>query len=107
MSKYFGIIGFSDSRETRPGIWEPYILERAYYGDVIRDNRKMDDSQQINSNLNINNQFSIIADPYSTKHFHQMKYLIYMGIKWKITSIEVQYPRLLLSVGGEYNEEST
>ena len=27
-----------------------------------------------------------------------------MGAKWKITDVEVQYPRLLLTIGGLYNE---
>jgi hypothetical protein len=32
-----------------------------------------------------------------------MRYVEFMGTKWKITNIEVQYPRLTLSIGGEYN----
>lgn len=107
MAKYYGIIGFADTKETSPGIWQPQIIERAYYGDVIRDNRRWEIGQQINDDFNINNQFSILADPYITRHFRQIKYLVYMGVKWKVTSMEVQYPRLLLSIGGEWNEESS
>ena len=107
MAKYYGIIGFADSVETAPSVWTPQITERAYYGDVIRDNRRWETAQKINEDFTITNQFSIVADPYATQHFHQIRYINYMGTNWKITSVEVQYPRLILSIGGIYNEESS
>lgn len=106
MAKYYGMIGFADSKEVAQSVWEPNITERAYYGDVIRDNHRWESVQKVNEDFTITNQFSIIADPYATKNFQQIRYLIYMGVKWKVTSIEVQYPRLILSIGGVYNEES-
>ena len=33
-----------------------------------------------------------------------MRYVEFMGAKWKISSVEVQYPRLILTVGGVYND---
>ena len=103
MAKFCGIIGYEQTVETEPGIYEESIVENTYYGDVIRNSRRLQDNSKINSDINISNQFSIIADPFANNNFHSMRYIEYMGTKWKITDIEVQYPRLIISVGGIYN----
>lgn len=104
MPKYYGKIGFSETVETRPGIWEEQIIERDYYGDVLKISKRFDNSSYLNDNLNISNQFSIVADPYARDHFHSMRYLTWCGTKWKISSVQVDYPRLSLEVGGLYND---
>lgn len=105
MSKYFGTIGFGFTVETDPGVWKPIIKERQYYGDVRRLFKKWEMQNQVNDNVNINNEISIVADPYAYEHFASMRYIKWMGVKWKITSVEVQYPRLILNIGGVYNGE--
>lgn len=103
MAKYYGIVGYEITKETEPGIYEETIVEEQYYGDVIKNTRRLQDSGKVNSNINISNQFSIIADPFANNNFHSMRYIEFMGTKWKITDVEVQYPRLILTVGGIYN----
>ena len=104
MAKFYGPIGYAETVETRPGVWTDRITERKYSGDVIRNASKWStSSDSTNDDLNINNQISIIADPFAYQNFHTMKYVEFMGTKWKITSVEVKYPRLILSVGGVYN----
>lgn len=103
MAKFYGAIGYGKSIETSSGVWEDQITERMYYGDLIRNSRRLQSSGNLNDNINISNQISIIADPYANENFHLMKYASFMGTKWKITDIEVQYPRLILTVGGVYN----
>ena len=105
MAKWFGKIGYAVTSETRPGIWEEVIVERNYYGDMIRNSRRLQSASQVNDNININNELSIISDPYAMNSFHAMRYAEFMGTKWKITNVEVQYPRLILSLGGLYNGE--
>lgn len=105
MAKWFGKIGYAVTSETRPGIWEEVIVERNYYGDMIRNSRRLQSASQINDDININNELSIISDPYAMNSFHAMRYAEFMGTKWKITNVEVQYPRLILSLGGLYNGE--
>ena len=107
MAKFYGKIGFIETTETRPGVWTPEIVERDYYGDVLRNNSRWDTASKTNDDLNINNQISIIADPYAQEHFHAIKYIEFMGTLWKIHSVEVAYPRLILNVGGVYNETQT
>ena len=103
MAKWYGIIGFIDTVETEPGLWEEQVVERSYYGDLIRNTRKLENSGGINDNINLSNEISIIADPYAKNNFSAMRYAKFMGAKWKITSVDVQYPRLILSIGGLYN----
>lgn len=103
MAKYYGLIGYAETVETAPGVWKEQITERVYYGDVIRNSRRLQSTEHLNDDVNISNQISIVADPYAINNFHSMRYAEFMGAKWKVSDIEVQYPRLLLTLGGVYN----
>lgn len=103
MAKFYGEIGFAEEMETTPGIWVESIVPRNYYGELIRNTRKLQTSGQVNDNIEVANEISIISDPYANENFHSMRYIKFMGTKWKVTSVEVQYPRLILTIGGEYN----
>lgn len=105
MAKYFGRIGYAEQVETVPGVWEEKIVEREYYGDVVRNIRRLENSQDLNDNINVSMEISIVADPYAIQNFHAMRYLEYLGSLWKIGNVEVNYPRLVLSIGGVYNAE--
>lgn len=103
MAKFYGAIGYAKTVETMPGVWTEQITERDYYGDVIRNSRRLQSSDKVNDDINISNQISIVADPYAINNFHSMRYAEFIGAKWKISDVEVQYPRLLLTLGGLYN----
>ena len=103
MAKWYGVIGYADTVEVEPGIWEEQVTERPYYGELIRNIRRLQTTDKVNDDLTISNQISIVSDPYAINNFHAMKYAVLWGTKWKITSVEVQYPRLILEVGGVYN----
>ena len=103
MAKFYGKIGYAVTTETEPGVWVEQITERSYYGDVIRNVRKLQTSDQVNDDINISNEISIVADPFAYQNFHSMRYVEYMSTRWKVQSVEVSYPRLILSVGGVYN----
>lgn len=105
MAKFSGNIGYAELVETTPGVWEEQITERKHYGDVIRNTRKLQSADQLNDNINISNEISIVADLYANKNFYAMRYVEFMGAKWKISNVDVQYPRLILSIGGLYNEK--
>lgn len=102
--KWYGSIGFAEVAETSSGVWTPQITERNYRGDLVRNTRRLQSTDQVNDDININNQISIVADPYANMNFHTIKYATFMGTKWKVSDVEVQYPRLILSLGGVYNE---
>lgn len=104
MAKFSGMIGYAMPVETSPGVWKDKITERKSYGDVVRCTHQWSSSSDsTNDDLNISNQISIVANPFARKNSHRMKYVVFMGAKWKITSIEVQHPRLILTIGGVYN----
>lgn len=104
MAKFYGNIGFIESKEIEPGIWNNnQVVERPYYGDLIRNTSRYQSSGEVNDDITINNNISIIADPYANINFHHMRYVMFMGTKWKITNAEVQYPRIILTLGGVYN----
>lgn len=103
MAKYYGNIGFNTPVEIQPGIWEDQMVERPYYGDLIRNTSKSQSSGDVNDDISVNNDISIVADPYANENFQHMKYVTFMGAKWKITLAEVKYPRIILTVGGLYN----
>ena len=104
MAKFYGVIGYVETVETSPGIFEEQPTERNYFGDLIRNTRMLQNSGNVNDNINIGNQISIISDPFAYQNFHSMRYVEFMGAKWKITNVEVQYPRLILTIGGVYND---
>lgn len=107
MPKFRGIIGYAETVQTEPGVWEEQITERKHYIELGRNIRRVENSGNVNDDLNVSNEMSIVADPYAKLNFHAMRYVIYMGAKWKIKSVDVQPPRLLLTIGGEYNEQQT
>lgn len=106
MAKFYGEIGFTKTTETEPGIWEEEIVERSYYGDVTRSTSRFQSSDKVNDDILLNNTISIVADPYANENFQYMKYVKYVGTKWKITNAEIQYPRIILTIGGMYNENT-
>ena len=103
MARWCGVIGYAETLEIEPGVWSEEFTERKYYGDLLRNSRRLQGSQQINDDITISNQISILADPYAVQHFHAIRYAELFGTKWKVSSVEVQYPRLILELGGIYN----
>lgn len=103
MAKFYGVIGYAVTKETAPGVWTEDIAEQSYYGDLTRNMRRLQDSGDLNDDINVANEISIVADPYANANFHSMRYVAFMGAKWKISKVEVQYPRLILTLGGVYN----
>lgn len=104
MAKWRGVVGYAETIKTAPGVYTDTITERTYKGNIIRNiSRWSPNSDSTNDDLNINNQISIVADPFAYQNFHSIKYVEFMGVKHNVTSVEVQRPRLLLSVGGVYN----
>ena len=105
MAKFYGQVGFVMTVEEPEdsGVWIEKAVERDYYGDVNRIVRRWDPKQEVNDDISLNNEISIVSDPYVTQNIPWIRYVVWNGVKWKVSSVEVQYPRLILSVGGVYN----
>lgn len=105
MPKFYGSIGFVKSRETYAGsgIWEDVPFEKKYRGTIVKNIKRWESSEYLNKDLNISNTISIVADPYVLKHLTRIRYIKWLGSYWEITSVSVEHPRLVLTVGGVYN----
>lgn len=103
MAKFHGLIGFVEHVDNGSGVHEEKIVERVYYGDANRISHRLQPADQLNDNLYMSMEFSIISDPYAMRNYHLMRYVKFKGTAWKITNVTEQYPRLILSVGGVYN----
>lgn len=104
MPKFCGKIGLFMQEETAPGVWDDRIIEKKCYGETVRDNRRFQNHSQQNDDITTSNSFSIVADREAYTYFHSIKYIEYMGVKWKVEAVDGSNPpRLTLDVGGVYN----
>lgn len=107
MSKYCGIVGYVETENDGYGVYKEVVTERRYFGDVTRNTSRWQSGVGLNDDMLINNVISIIADPYAYEHFAHIRYVEWKGTLWKVSSIEEQRPRLILTLGGVYNGEET
>lgn len=103
MAKFRGNIGYVQTVETSPGVWSDETVTRLYSGDVLQNNRRWQQSDKINEDLTISIKISIISDNYILENLMYLKFVEYMGAKWKVTDISIERPRLTLTLGGLYN----
>ena len=105
MGKFYGVIGYSETTDMGSGVWKEVITERNYYGDVTKESRRLVSRDSLNDDVVTSNIISVVADPYAYEHFHNIRYITWMGVKWTVSMVVVQRPRLVLSLGGVYNGE--
>lgn len=104
MAKFFGAVGYAQGTvEKKPGVWEDAIIEKQYFGDVIRNTRALEDADKVNMDITVGNSISIVADAYANDHFFAIRYVSWAGALWTVSNVEVQSPRLILRLGGVYN----
>lgn len=103
MAKFYGLIGFVQTIEVSPDIWDTVETAKPYCGDLVRNQRRWEGTDSVNENLTINNEVSIVADKFATDNLNAIKWVEVMGSKWKVNSVTIDYPRITLTVGGVYN----
>lgn len=104
--KFAGKVGYEVLSEVRPSVWQSTIVERMYRGDVNRVSRRNQSMESVNDDIVISNEIEILADAFAFENFQNIRYVTWMGTKWKIGSIAVEPPRLILEIGGVYNGET-
>ena len=105
MARWYGKIGYAQTVEEELGVWVNKITERPYYGDITRNSLNIQSSGSVNDNINIANVISIVADPFAMDNFQDMRYIQIGNALWKVTNVEINRPRLIITVGGAYNGE--
>jgi hypothetical protein len=105
MARFFGVVGYGDSVESpdESGVWVDTVTEYSYFGDVIRNYRKLNGVETLNDDISVSNSISIVADEYAIDHFFKIKYVEWMGVLWTVSTVEVRSPRLILNLGSVYN----
>jgi len=103
MARFYGRVGYGEQVETAPGVWVDQIVEKSYFGDVVRNMKRNVEGEDLNVDLSVSNSISIVADAYANDHFFAIKYVEWAGALWTISNVEVQTPRLLLRLGEVYN----
>lgn len=103
--KWYDDIGFREEVEEEPGVWTPVITTRKFYGDILKNSWREQQGTKINADLSISNTISVVADPFLLNNFHHIVYVSLYGAKWKVSSVEVNSPRLTLTLGELYLEE--
>src|SRR5690606_8677246 len=105
MARFYGAVGYGITVEDPPasGIWKDQISEISYFGDVVRNIRRLEEVDTLNDDIKVNTSISIVADQHAIEHFHLIKYVKWAGAVWTVTSVESKPPRLILSLGSVYN----
>lgn len=104
MAKFSGKVGYIKTIETEPGVWEETAIEKQYYGDLVKDTSRYTSGESTNDNITISNSISIVADKFACENYQHMRYVTFMNAKWKISNVEIAYPRITLTLGGLYHE---
>lgn len=103
MPKFHGRIGYGEQTELSPGVYVDAIVEYFYYGDVIRDSRQLQQRENLNEDLQVGVSISIVGNAYALENYLAIRYVEWAGELWTISNVEIQRPRLLLSLGEVYN----
>jgi len=103
--KWYGSIAFKEEVEEEPGVYVAKVTPHPYYGDILEVSWKEQQGTKINSDLNISNKLSIVADQQLQSNFHKIAYVTFGGAKWTVSDVKVNFPRMQLSLGPIYTEE--
>lgn len=104
MNRFYGVVGYAErSVESAPGVWKDVITAIPYFGNVVRNTRQLREGSLVNDDITVGNNISIVADAYANENFMNIRYVEWQGSLWIVTAVEVQAPRLTLTLGGIYN----
>lgn len=104
MAKFYGQIGFRTTYEVSAGVYENVIVERPYFGDVIRDAMDRVAGDTVLGDRKTGNSFRVVADGYIASNFFDAEYIVWNGRYWKVVQTELQTrARILIRIGGVYN----
>lgn len=103
MTKFKGVVGYVDTVETKPGVFEETVTEKNISGEILRNSQSWQGQDKVNSDFALMNRFSFIGDAFMQGNLSKLRYVTYRGEKWKVTSVEINHPRVNVLVSGVYN----
>lgn len=104
MAKFAGLVGYVTQAETTPGVWSPVEQTRMMKGDFYMESSRHQNGDKVNKDIALNHRVSLVGDAYTFENYYAIRWIEIEGVKWEVTSIEVKRPRLIVNIGGLYNE---
>lgn len=101
--KYSGEVGYVMQEETEPGVWRSVEKIRKMRGDVLYRGVSNNVGAKMNDDINLNNRISVLGDAFAFENYVAMKWVTLGNAKWEVTLINVEPPRLVLTIGGPYH----
>jgi hypothetical protein len=98
MARFAGFVGYVTQVESVPGVWSPVENPKYMRGDVIRQS-----STSQNGDISLNHRVSLIGDSYTFNNYYNIKWVEIGSAKWSVTSVEIQRPRVIITLGGLWN----
>ncbi len=105
MGRFYGEVAYYEQHETSPGVWQETPDIRMYYGDSRQIRRREQSTTTLNDNFVVDNVISIVADPFAYEKFSKIRWVKWMGQRWKVSNVTVERPRLMLTLGAVWNEQ--
>ena len=102
MAKYTGLVGYVTDGQTAPGVWSPVENPIKMKGDIIRL-ASGQNGDKINNDVTLSHRVSLVGDAYAFGNYFNIKWIEMDGMKWEVTSVEIQRPRIIVSLGGLWN----
>lgn len=103
MARFYDKVGYGIPGEFVGGVWADSITERDHYGEVLDMTKSFEPSEKVNDDFRLQNRISIVADAFAVENFSTIKYVLWMGERWTVSSVRVDRPRIILSLGGVYH----
>jgi hypothetical protein len=103
MAKFAGFVGYINQEETVPGVWSQVETPKMMKGDIIRQSSNNQNDNKVNSDITLGHRVSLLGDAYAMENYYKLKWVEFRGIKWEASSVEIERPRLIVSLGGVWN----
>ena len=104
MARFAGSVGYITQVESSPDVWTSDEVVRFMKGDVIRRSASTQNDDKVNSDISLNHRISLLGDAFAFDNYYNIKWVEVDGFKWEVSSVEIQRPRIIVSLGGVYNE---
>lgn len=109
MAKFAGLVGYVTQEESAPGVWSPVENPKPMKGDIIRQSStngngsRIGDTGKVNDDITLGHRVSLLGDAYAFENYFSIKWVQIGSKKWTVTSVEMQRPRVIVSLGGLWN----
>ena len=101
--RFYGEIGYAPTEIDDYGVARTKLIKRNYYGNVLDLGSRWKETENLHDDITVSHRISVLADPFAIENFPYIKYVKWLGTKWSVKAVSVEYPRLILSLGGVYN----